>query len=395
MPGRLGSPLGAGGSVDVSPAGLVAVLTAAAAATSRRRSGSSHPTGRCGERCPPRTSAGGRSRSGSAPAGTASPSRWSRDPYGAAPADRLCARRRPDRPGATDPDRRAARARVRLHRRLRHQHASRPGPPPSRPGTSRRPRSGTWPAARRTVLRTEGRDVGGEMLFPVVGGVFETTQDGAMYWYPTGSDTPAQQFANHVSDVQAVETDAAGTVMVSGASDHRIVIADLVPVPGTKERRWETREALTGHQGNVVAIDVAADGSRAWSAGDDGTILTWDLDGQAGFGTPLPRARRSDPATGACCRSASRSRPARARTPSGWCRPSTVSRGHHEDEARRRVRRSRDAPAARQRPGHGLTRTGRSRRRQRAGRRAPGRPAGGRHRPVVHGDRGRHDPRTS
>jgi DNA-binding SARP family transcriptional activator/WD40 repeat protein len=142
-----------------------------------------------------------------------------------------------------------------------------------------------WDVERgvRTTLDTRGRDTAAEAAYPVIGGTFAVTQAGTLYWYPVGSAGPVQQLAGHTSDILTVGTDAAGRVMVSGGTDRRVVVADRDPDTG-----WTTRTTLTGHRGTIVAAVVTADGSQAFSASEDGTVIQWDLGGRSGFGTWSP-----------------------------------------------------------------------------------------------------------
>jgi WD40 repeat protein len=135
----------------------------------------------------------------------------------------------------------------------------------------------------RTVLDAPGRATGTESVFPIIGGTLSAAQTGTFYWYPTGSVSPAQQFAGHTSDILTVATDSTGKVMVSGGTDRRVVVSDLIPNEG-----WRTRTTLIGHQATIVGLVVVPDGSRAFSASEDGTVIQWDLSGRAGFGEWSP-----------------------------------------------------------------------------------------------------------
>ena len=51
--------------------------------------------------------------------------------------------------------------------------------------------------------------------------------------------------------------------------------------------------ALPGHDGSVAAVAVSADGRRAVSGGDDGTVRVWDLEtGRVRAHPDRPRPRR-------------------------------------------------------------------------------------------------------
>ena len=148
--------------------------------------------------------------------------------------------------------------------------------------TSRLP--GVLDVARGTTtwLDTEGREILGASFFAVTGGVLEAADDGAMYWYPNAATRKAQKLSDHTSQVLAAATDATGTVLVTGGSDHRVVVDRLEG--GT----WVTSEVFTGHQGTIREVAVSPDGRRAFSTSDDGTVIEWDLTDKARFGSVIP-----------------------------------------------------------------------------------------------------------
>ncbi len=137
-----------------------------------------------------------------------------------------------------------------------------------------------------TWLDPQGRNVLGSSFLPVTGGVLEGAQNGALYWYPAGSTRWTQQLSDHTSQVNAAATDATGTVLVTGGTDHRVVVHRL-----SADGTWTTGDVLTGHQGNVVAVAVSPGGRRAFTASDDRTVIEWDLTDRARFGTLIPRIR--------------------------------------------------------------------------------------------------------
>jgi DNA-binding SARP family transcriptional activator/WD40 repeat protein len=143
-------------------------------------------------------------------------------------------------------------------------------------------RVGVFDVTRGTTtwLDREGRDPDAA-FFPLTGGVLEGATDGAMYWYPRGATRMRQKLADHTSQVTAAATDASGTVLVTGGSDHRVVVHHL------EHGTWVSREVLTGHQGSVLEVVVSRDGKRAFSTGDDRTVIEWDLTDQARFGSVI------------------------------------------------------------------------------------------------------------
>lgn len=109
----------------------------------------------------------------------------------------------------------------------------------------------------------------------------------AVYWYPHGATRAVQKLSDHTSYVLAAATDASGTVLVTGGTDHRVVVHRL------EHGRWVTREVLSGHQGDILELAVTPDGRRAFSTGEDRTVIEWDLTDSMRFGAVLPQV--SDP----------------------------------------------------------------------------------------------------
>ena len=95
----------------------------------------------------------------------------------------------------------------------------------------------------------------------------------------------------------------------------RPLTASLTPPGGPLQR------TLTGHDGRVQAVAVSADGRRAVSGGDDGTVRVWDLD------TGRAAAHPDRPHTAGCARW--RSAPtAAARSPAARRDGAGVGPGH-------------------------------------------------------------------
>jgi DNA-binding SARP family transcriptional activator/WD40 repeat protein len=142
---------------------------------------------------------------------------------------------------------------------------------------------------RRTILEldTRGRDVGDEWGVPLATGVVEMQAGGTLHWHPAGSRPSVQAFAVHNGDVVAAAGDMSGRLLVTAATDGRIVVTELVASqqdpPGPD--LWKMRQSFTGHDGNVVDLAVTPDGSLAVTAGEDGRIVAWDLTGHSGFVT--------------------------------------------------------------------------------------------------------------
>jgi DNA-binding SARP family transcriptional activator/WD40 repeat protein len=145
-------------------------------------------------------------------------------------------------------------------------------------------------ARTTTTLASPGNSEDFE-LFPAGRGWLVATPDGTTYWYPPGRTRAVQRIADHTSWVSAAATDAAGAVLVTAAPDQRLVVSDLVG------GRWVRREVLPARSGTVLALAVNRAGTRAYSAGDDSTVTTWDLTDHEGFGAQIdtPRVPGVDP----------------------------------------------------------------------------------------------------
>ena len=78
-----------------------------------------------------------------------------------------------------------------------------------------------------------------------------------------------QVLAGHDGTVESVAVTADGTRAVSGGDDGTVRVWDLAT--------GQQQAALTGHDGVVESVAVTADGTRAVSGGDDGTVRVWDL----------------------------------------------------------------------------------------------------------------------
>ena len=147
------------------------------------------------------------------------------------------------------------------------------------------------PSARTTTTLASPANSEDFSSFPVGRGWLVATPDGTAHWYPPGRTRPAQRIADHTSWISAAATDATGSVLVTAAPDQRLVVSDLVG------SQWVRREVLPAKGGTVLALAVNRAGTRAYSAGDDGTVTTWDLTDREGFGAQIrtPRVPGVDP----------------------------------------------------------------------------------------------------
>jgi WD40 repeat protein len=110
---------------------------------------------------------------------------------------------------------------------------------------------------------------------------------GKVHVWQTGT-RQARCFPGPITDPTAVVLSADGKTMAF-ANRHDFAISVLDLVTG-KERR------LQGHQGRVLSLAFAPDGKTMVSAGEDATILVWDLTREA-----APRARLAPPIDLATC----------------------------------------------------------------------------------------------
>ena len=79
-----------------------------------------------------------------------------------------------------------------------------------------------------------------------------------------------RRLEGHEGEVNAVSVFADGTRALSGSEDETLRLWDLES--GEELRRLE------GHEGEVWAVSVFADGTRALSGSEDKTLRLWDLE---------------------------------------------------------------------------------------------------------------------
>jgi WD40 repeat protein len=99
--------------------------------------------------------------------------------------------------------------------------------------------------------------------------------------------SPTRVFQGHTGSVNAIALSADGRRAVSGSDDKTLRVWDL-------EGKAPTR-VLLGNTGSINAVALSADGRRAVSGSDDGTLRVWNLESK---GSPprllngAPRTRR-------------------------------------------------------------------------------------------------------
>ncbi len=147
------------------------------------------------------------------------------------------------------------------------------------------------PTARRTSLdtgssvaiRIDQRPATTVGFVPLATGVAQRWSDGAVTLYDL-SGRPTQVLDVHQDEVNDVvisrDRTWAATVDDSGA----VVVWTIDPGTGV----WSQRESLVGHSGAVNGVAIDPGGTTLITASLDGTAITWDATGRAGFGSPIP-----------------------------------------------------------------------------------------------------------
>ena len=98
------------------------------------------------------------------------------------------------------------------------------------------------------------------------------------------SGTPVQQLEAHQDVVRDVVVAPDGTWAATGDNGAAGHLWDIDPATGL----WSEREALTGHDGEVVDMAVDAAGRRLLTLSRDHTLITWDMSADGGFGEAYP-----------------------------------------------------------------------------------------------------------
>ncbi len=131
-----------------------------------------------------------------------------------------------------------------------------------------------------TPLRSVG-PVTESYYWPLTNGAAQARDDGSIALFNSrGSQVQVVQV--HRSPVQAVAMASDATWAASADQDGVVYLWDVNPESG----RWTPREALIGHDGPVRTLETTPSGDRLISVADDGSLISWDTTGAAGFGTP-------------------------------------------------------------------------------------------------------------
>lgn len=136
---------------------------------------------------------------------------------------------------------------------------------------------------RSTPLRLEQRPSTSLGLLAVGDGVTQQWVDGAVTRYDA-TGAAVQTLDAHLAPVRDVvlAPDASWAATVGDAA--AVVLWDVDRTSG----RWTRREALTGHDGDVVGAEVAPGGRLLFTVARNGQVITWDLSDEGGFGSSFP-----------------------------------------------------------------------------------------------------------
>ena len=110
---------------------------------------------------------------------------------------------------------------------------------------------------RTAVARPERRSVASLDVRPIPGGAAQFWEDGVVTLFDS-SGAPVQQLAAHRQPVRDVVVAPDGTWAVTVGDAAAVVIWDIDPETGS----WSQRDALTGHEGDVVEASIDPAGER-------------------------------------------------------------------------------------------------------------------------------------
>ena len=157
------------------------------------------------------------------------------------------------------------------------------------PRPDRDPRPAAMARPRRSPCRPHPT---ASTLLPPAAAGWSTAPDGTAYWYPPGATRATQRIADHTSWVSAAATERDRL----GARHRGARPAARGQRPGRRPLGAPRGPPRKG--GTVLALAVNRSGTRAYSAGDDGTVTAWDLTDRDGFGAQIrtPQVAGVDPA---------------------------------------------------------------------------------------------------
>ncbi len=138
-------------------------------------------------------------------------------------------------------------------------------------------------SGRSTPVRRERRASTSLGLLAVGNGATEQWVDGAVTRYDA-TGVAVQTLDAHRATVRDVALSPDGSWAATVGDAAEVVVWDVEPGTG----RWSRREALTGHDGDVVSAKVTPDSRLLLTVARNGQVITWDLTVEGGFGAPYP-----------------------------------------------------------------------------------------------------------
>ncbi|TFV91549.1 hypothetical protein E4P40_05845 [Blastococcus sp. CT_GayMR20] len=136
---------------------------------------------------------------------------------------------------------------------------------------------------RTAAARPERRSVASLDVRAIPSGAAQIWEDGAVTRYD-GGGAPVQQLAAHREPVRDVVVAPDGTWAVTVGDAAAVVIWDIHPETGS----WLQRDALTGHEGDVVEASIDPAGRRLVTMSRDRTVISWDMTADGGLGESYP-----------------------------------------------------------------------------------------------------------
>ena len=135
----------------------------------------------------------------------------------------------------------------------------------------------------RTTLALTHRAAVSSDFVALPTGAAQLWDDGGMTLYDVGGH-PVQTLDVHRASVRDVLVGNEGTWAASAGEDGTVVLWNIDPAT----RRWSPSETLTGHDGEIAALELDPTGQHLFSIGTDGRAITWDVTADAGFGSSYP-----------------------------------------------------------------------------------------------------------
>ena len=114
-------------------------------------------------------------------------------------------------------------------------------------------------------------------------GAAQLWEDGGVTLYDRAGRA-VQTLDVHRAAVRDVLVAPTGDWAATAGNDATIVLWDIDPATG----QWSRRETLTGHTGEIAGIELDPTGRTLYSAATDGRLIAWDVTADAGFGSSYP-----------------------------------------------------------------------------------------------------------